>query len=123
MQALGAEPVVADGLDRAAVRAAVLEAKPHILGHEMTSLSGFTNFKNFDHEFELTNRQRTEGLDYLVEAACEAGVRRMVVQSYGNWVERSRGPHQDRSRPAVCSSGSHHAVEVPSGDCCKKRAA
>jgi nucleoside-diphosphate-sugar epimerase len=81
----GAEPVVADGLDRETVIAAIAAASPEAIVHEMTGLSGVTNFRRFDREFALTNRLRTEGTDNLLAGARAAGVRRFVAQSYGNW--------------------------------------
>jgi 2-alkyl-3-oxoalkanoate reductase len=85
LRARGAEPVIADGLDRDAVMRAVLRAEPDVIVHEMTSLAGVTSIKNFDDVFALTNRLRTEGTDHLLDAALAAGVRRFVVQSFGNW--------------------------------------
>lgn len=82
---LGAQPVVADGLDRAAVVKAVASAEPDAVIHQMTALASAKSFRRFDKEFALTNRLRTEGLDHLVEAAQQAGATRFVVQSYGNW--------------------------------------
>jgi nucleoside-diphosphate-sugar epimerase len=81
----GAEPVVADGLDRTAVMQAVMRAEPEIVIHEMTGLTGVKSFKRFDDEFAVTNRLRTEGTDHLLEAARAAGARRFVAQSYGSW--------------------------------------
>jgi nucleoside-diphosphate-sugar epimerase len=85
LRATGAEPVVADGLDRAAVKRAVAGTEPEIVIHHMTGLTGVKSFKRFDDEFALTNRLRTEGTHLLVEAAQAAGVSRIVAQSYGNW--------------------------------------
>jgi 2-alkyl-3-oxoalkanoate reductase len=85
LRALGAEPAVADGLDRGAVMQAVVRAEPEVVIHQMTALSQIKSMKKFDDEFALTNRLRTEGTDHLVEAARAAGVRRLIVQSYGNW--------------------------------------
>jgi nucleoside-diphosphate-sugar epimerase len=85
LQELGAEPVVADGLDRAAVTRAVREAKPEVVIHQMTGLSSVTSFENLDRQLAATNRLRTEGTDILLEAARAAGARRAIVQSYGLW--------------------------------------
>jgi len=82
---VGAEPVIADGLDRTAVMQAVMRAEPDVIIHEMTGLTGIKSLKKFDQEFELTNRLRTEGTDYLLEAARAVGARRFIAQSYGNW--------------------------------------
>jgi nucleoside-diphosphate-sugar epimerase len=85
LRAVGAEPVIADALDRAAVRAAVASARPEVIIHQLTALSGVSDFKHFDREFAVTNRLRTEGTDHLLEGARAAGTRRFIAQSYGNW--------------------------------------
>jgi nucleoside-diphosphate-sugar epimerase len=90
LRGIGAEAAIADGLDRAAVMQAVMRSEPDVVVHQLTGLAGVTNYKNFDKEFELTNRLRTQGTDHLLEAALAAGARRFVAQSYGNWIyERS----------------------------------
>lgn len=85
LAAVGAEPVVADGLDRAAVVRAVTEAAPEVIIHQMTGLAGMKSLKKLDAEFAVTNRLRTAGTDNLLAAAHAAGVQRAVAQSYGNW--------------------------------------
>jgi nucleoside-diphosphate-sugar epimerase len=96
----GAAPVVADGLDRAAVSEAVVRAEPEVIVHEMTSLSPVMNLRRFDAEFATTNRLRTEGTRRLVEAAHAAGVRRLVAQSFGNWsYERVGGQVKTENDP------------------------
>ncbi len=85
LRRVGAQPVIADALDRAAVAGAVKGSEPEVVIHQLTALTGAKSFKNFDKEFALTNRLRTEGTDHLLEAARIAGVRRIVAQSYGNW--------------------------------------
>src|SRR5690349_16537387 len=85
LRAMGAEPVVADALDRDAVVEALRRAAPQAVIHQLTGLAGAASFKRFDREFALTNRLRTEGTDYLLEGARAAGARRFIAQSYGNW--------------------------------------
>jgi nucleoside-diphosphate-sugar epimerase len=82
---MGAEPVVADGLDAAAVRAAIGSTRPDVVIHEMTDLAGATDLRHFDRVFANSNRLRTRGTDLLLEAAREAGVRRFIAQSYCGW--------------------------------------
>jgi nucleoside-diphosphate-sugar epimerase len=89
LRSLGAKAAVADGLDRTAVREAVLRAEPEAVIHQMTSLTGTASFKKFDEFFALTNRLRTEGTDYLLEAAQAAGARRFLAQSQSNGYERT----------------------------------
>ena len=91
LRAMGAEPVVADALDRAAVAEAVRRAQPDVIIHELTALTGMKDFKHFDREFALTNRLRTEGTDILLAAAREVGARRFIAQSYGNWIYARTG--------------------------------
>src|SRR5215211_4502845 len=85
LRTLGAEPVIADGLDRDAVMRAVTQTEPDVVIHQMTSLKGIKGFKKFDDEFALTNRLRTEGTDHLLGAAQAAGARRFIAQSFGGW--------------------------------------
>ena len=85
LRAAGAEPVVLDLLDRDAVHAAVVAAKPDAIIHEATALTGASDFKHFDRTFAGTNRLRTEGTDALLAAARDAGVERVVVQSFAGW--------------------------------------
>ncbi len=90
---MGAEPVVADGLDGGAVGAAVTSTKPDIVIDEMTDLSDVTNFRHFDRSFANTNRLRTRGTDLLLAAAREAGVKRFIAQSFCGWAfARAGGP-------------------------------
>jgi nucleoside-diphosphate-sugar epimerase len=100
LKALGAEPVVLDVLDRAAVKKAVLAARPDAIVHQASALSGMSDFKHFDRSFALTNRLRTEGTDALLAAADEAGVERFVAQSYGGWpYAREGGPVKTEDDP------------------------
>ncbi|HEU0040999.1 MAG TPA: NAD-dependent epimerase/dehydratase family protein, partial [Jiangellaceae bacterium] len=55
LRAAGAEPVVLDALDGAAVRHAVEQARPDVVVHELTALSGPANVKKPDESFALTN--------------------------------------------------------------------
>jgi nucleoside-diphosphate-sugar epimerase len=49
--------------------------------------------RRFDRWFATTNRLRTEGTDILLEAARDAGVRRVIAQSYTGWTNpRTGGP-------------------------------
>src|SRR5215218_5219651 len=87
LRALGAEPVVVDPLDAAAVREAVVAV------HQLTALAGVGLARNFDKVFAMSNRLRTEGTDHLIAAAQAAGARRLVWQSYAGWpYAREGGP-------------------------------
>jgi nucleoside-diphosphate-sugar epimerase len=85
IRAMGAEPAVADGLDASAISAVMASARPDAVIHEMTSLAGTTDLRNFDRTFAGSNRLRTRGTDILLAAARESGVRRFIAQSYCGW--------------------------------------
>lgn len=100
LRELGADPVVVDGLDAAAVGEAMARAEPEVVVHQMTSLAGATSLRRFDQVFALTNRLRTEGTDHLLAAAAAAGARRFIAQSYTGWTNaRSGGPVKDEDDP------------------------
>jgi nucleoside-diphosphate-sugar epimerase len=100
LEGLGANAVVVDGLDSAAVGEAVATAEPDAVVHQMTALSGAIDPKHFDRSFATTNRLRTEGLDHLVAAAEASGVRQIVAQSYTGWPNvRSGGWVKDEEDP------------------------
>ena len=93
LHALGAEPVVVDPLDAAALREAVVAARPDVVVHQLTALTGLGMSRNFDKAFAQTNRLRTEGTDNLLAAARAAGAERLVWQSYAGWpYAREGGP-------------------------------
>jgi 2-alkyl-3-oxoalkanoate reductase len=97
---LGATPVIMDGLDRDSVLAAVAGARPEVIIHEMTALTALKSFRNFDKDFAVTNRLRTEGTDYLLQAARAAGTERFIAQSYTGWPNiREGGPVKTEEDP------------------------
>ncbi|WP_433519642.1 NAD-dependent epimerase/dehydratase family protein [Nonomuraea sp. CA-143628] len=85
LERLGAEAVVMDGLDAVSVGEAVAQARPDVIVHQMTAISGKPDIKHFDRWFATTNRLRTEGTDHLLAAAEATGVSHFVAQSYGSW--------------------------------------
>jgi nucleoside-diphosphate-sugar epimerase len=85
IKGMGATPVIADGLDAAAVRAAIDSNKPDAIIHEMTDLAGAADLRHFDRSFASSNRLRTKGIDILLAAAKESGVRRLIAQSFCGW--------------------------------------
>jgi nucleoside-diphosphate-sugar epimerase len=100
VEALGADTVVLDLLDRGAVRAAVLEARPDAILHEATALADVSFARNLDTPFAETNRLRTEGTDALLAAARESGVTRFVAQSFaGMRYERAGGAVKSEDDP------------------------
>jgi 2-alkyl-3-oxoalkanoate reductase len=91
LRALGARPVVVDGLDEPAMTKAVAEAEPDAIVHQMTALAGKPDMRRFDRWFAATNELRTTGTDILLGAARAAGVERFVAQSYTGWTNPTEG--------------------------------
>jgi 2-alkyl-3-oxoalkanoate reductase len=81
----GAEAVVLDGLNRDAVIQAIDAVRPDVIVHQMTALASMKSLKKFDDEFKTTNRLRTAGTEYLIDAARRVGTRKLIVQSYAGW--------------------------------------
>ncbi len=100
LKALGAEPVVMDGLDALEVGEVVARTEPDAVVHQMTALATMSDLRRFDKEFAVTNELRTKGTDYLLAAAEAAGARRFVAQSYTGWPNiREGGPVKTEDDP------------------------
>ena len=100
IRAWGANAMVMDGLDQASVLAAVAAAGPEMIVHQMTALATVTDLRHFDRKFALTNRLRTEGTRYLLDAATKTGVRRLVAQGFTGWTNaRDGSPVKDETCP------------------------
>jgi nucleoside-diphosphate-sugar epimerase len=76
----GARAAVVDVFHADALRAAVEEARPEVIVHELTALPDRIDFRKED-TYAATNRVRTEGTRNLIAAARAAGARRLVCQS------------------------------------------
>jgi nucleoside-diphosphate-sugar epimerase len=100
VRALGAEPVALDLLDARAVRQAVLAAEPNAIVHQATALANVRFGRSLDRTFAQTNRLRTEGTDALLATAREAGVDRIVAQSFASYrYAREGGPVKTEDDP------------------------
>jgi nucleoside-diphosphate-sugar epimerase len=98
IRAAGAEAVVCDVFDTAALEGAVREAAPEVVIHELTALPPKLDPKSSD-ALAPTNRLRSEGTHNLVAAAKAAGARRLIAESVaffyvpeGDWVKREDAP-------------------------------
>src|SRR5215210_8496472 len=97
----GARAAVCDVFDEQAVQAAMAEARPEIVVHQLTALPDRFDFRDKD-LYTATNRVRGEGTRILLGAAVAAGARRMVAQSIafiyaprGGWVKSEDDPVLD----------------------------
>ena len=79
--ALGAEPVVVDVFDAAALTRAVQAAAPDVVMHQLTDLAFAPGTPRYEEALERNARLRIEGTRNLVAAAKAAGVQRLIAQS------------------------------------------
>lgn len=91
IRSAGAAPLVLDVLDAAATRTAVAHVRPDAIIYQATALAGMRFGRSLDKTFALTNRLRTEGADNVIAAACSAGVRKLVAQSFAPYRYASPG--------------------------------
>ena len=80
LKAVGADPVVCDVFDADGVRAAMADASPDAVIHQLTSLPPRLDFAD-PSVFDANNLVRIEGTRNLVDAALATGARRVVAQS------------------------------------------
>jgi 2-alkyl-3-oxoalkanoate reductase len=85
LKEIGAEPVIADALDAAAVTAAVGRIRPDAVINELTSLPRRYTPAEMRAAAERDHRLRVEGNINLLAALRDAGVRRYLLQSSGFW--------------------------------------
>ena len=80
LEAAGADPVVCDVFDAGGVQAAMADASPDAVIHQLTALPPRLDWGDRD-VFDAHNRVRTEGTRVLVDAALVTGATRVVAQS------------------------------------------
>ncbi len=81
LHALGAEPVVVDVFDAAALARAVQAAAPQVVIHQLTDLPSAPGTPGYEAGLERNARLRIDGTRNLVAAAKAAGVKRLIAQS------------------------------------------
>src|SRR5262249_7667455 len=115
--ASGAEPVIADALDAAAVKAALVQARPEAVINELTSLPRHYTAAEMAAAAERDRKVRIEGNANLLAALRDAGARRYLLQSSAFWYARGEGladegePFAYAASPAV-AAGSHRYAEL-----------
>lgn len=99
VRGLGVEPVVADVFDAAAVREAVVAARPDVVVGQLTALPARIDLRRYAEALAPTNRLRVEATPHLLEGARAAGARRVVLQSI-SFVTAPEGPavHDEDAR-------------------------
>jgi nucleoside-diphosphate-sugar epimerase len=95
LRAAGVEPVVVDVFDAQELSAAVLEAHPDIVVHQLTDLPPGLDPSQMTEGTQRNARMRSQGTKNLVAAALGAGVRRLVAQSIAWMYAPGKEPHSE----------------------------
>src|SRR5262250_3421331 len=103
LREIGVEPVIADALDAAAVKAAVGRIRPDAVINALTSLPRHYTPAEMKDAAERDRKVRVEGNVNLLVALRDAGVRRYLLQSSGFWYAPGPGL-ADESVPFVSSA-------------------
>ena len=103
LEEIGAEAVIGDALDPAAVKAAVGRVRPDAVINELTSLPRHYTSTEMTAAAERDRKVRVEGNINLLAALREAGVRRYLLQSSGFWYAPGAGL-ADESVPFISSA-------------------
>jgi nucleoside-diphosphate-sugar epimerase len=103
LKEIGAEPVIADALDAAAVKAAVGRIRPDAVINELTSLPRHYTPAEMKAAAERDRKVRVEGNMNLLAAFRDSGVRRYLLQSAGFWYAPGPGL-ADESVPFISSA-------------------
>jgi len=95
LRAAGVDPVVVDVFDAQELSAAVLEAHPDIVVHQLTDLPPGLDPSQMTEGTQRNARMRSQGTQNLVAAALGAGVRRLVAQSIAWMYTPGNEPHSE----------------------------
>jgi 2-alkyl-3-oxoalkanoate reductase len=103
LKEIDAEPVIADALDAAAVKAAIGRIRPDAVINELTSLPRHYTPAEMKAAAERDRKVRAEGNINLLAALRDSGVRRYLLQSSAFWYEPGAGL-ADESVPFISSA-------------------
>jgi nucleoside-diphosphate-sugar epimerase len=95
LRVAGVEPVVVDVFDAQALSAAVLEAHPDIIVHQLTDLPPGLDPSRMTEGTQRNARMRSQGTQNLIAAALGAGVSRLVAQSIAWMYAPGKEPHAE----------------------------
>jgi nucleoside-diphosphate-sugar epimerase len=116
LSAAGAEPAVADALDRDALSRAVETARPEVVIHELTSIPPRINPRRLHRDFVLNDRLRTEGTANLVAAARANGGARVIAQSIAfSYAPGPRGTVHGEEDPLISGEQAPSAYRRSAG--------
>ncbi len=109
----GADAIVVDVFDRAALHDAVTKARPEVLIHQLTDLPQTLAARSSD-TLARNSRLRIEGTANLVAAARAAGTRRLIAQSIAFAYAEGPEPHSE-SDPLASAEGDQPSAVTARG--------
>ena len=90
---MGVKPVVIDVFDAEGLKKILADIKPEVVIHQLTDLPYALNEKEMTAALVRNARLRTEGTKNLVDAAVNAGCKRIIAQSISFIYDEGRTPH------------------------------
>jgi nucleoside-diphosphate-sugar epimerase len=105
LRSLGAEPVVLDAFDAAALTRAVQAVRPDAVIHQLTDLPFAPGTPRYEEGLERNAKLRVDGTHNLVRAAKAAGVRRLIAQSIAFVYAAKQGALTEEDPLAVGAAG------------------
>jgi nucleoside-diphosphate-sugar epimerase len=102
LRTLGAEPVVVDVYDAAALRDAVVRSQPDLVMHQLTDLPD--DIADLPRSAAANARIRDEGTANLIRAAEAAGADRFLAQSIA-WIPQAAPRSRERHESQVLAYG------------------
>ncbi len=93
LQEMGVKPVVVDVYDAEQLKKIVADIKPEVVIHQLTDLPYALDEKEMEAALVRNARLRTEGTKNLVDAAVNAGSKRIIAQSISFIYDEGRTPH------------------------------
>jgi nucleoside-diphosphate-sugar epimerase len=111
LEAAGARGVVCDVFDSDALGAAVAEASPEVVVHELTALPAELDIRK-PGVYDANNRIRRDGTRNLLAAARAAGAQRVVAQSVAFVYEPVDGPVKSEADPVMTGAPGEFGVSL-----------
>lgn len=93
LQEMGVKPVVVDVYNAEQLKKSMADIQPEIVIHQLTDLPYALDEKEMEAALARNARLRTEGTKNLVDAAVNAGSKRIIAQSISFIYDEGRTPH------------------------------
>ncbi|MGZ2369493.1 NAD-dependent epimerase/dehydratase family protein [Ancylomarina sp. YFZ004] len=93
LQKIGVEPVVVDVYNAELLKEILADIKPDVVLHQLTDLPYALDAEKMTAALVSNARLRTEGTKNLVDAAVNAGCKRIIAQSISFVYDEGRTPH------------------------------